>query len=79
MSDACKRFKKFKKRTGLTYHQLAEIFGVEYETVSAWLNGQSGMATDCEATLARLEGPNPQLSPQVRPDTARAFQIGVAA
>ena len=74
MSDACKRFRRFKKRTGLTYHQLAEIFGVEYETVSAWYNGQNNMQADCQATLARLEGPNPQLSPQVRRETVRAFQ-----
>jgi transcriptional regulator with XRE-family HTH domain len=74
--NTCKRFRRFKNRTGLTYHQLAEIFGVEYETVSAWLNGHGGMQADCEATLTRLEGPNPQISPRVRPETAQAFQMG---
>lgn len=78
MSNACKRFRRFKNRTGLTYHQLAEIFGVEYETVSGWYNGQNGMQADCEATLVRLEGPSPQLSPRIRPETAKAFQMGAS-
>ena len=77
MSNACKRFRRFKDRTGLTYHQLAEIFGVEYETVSGWYNGQGGMQADCEATLSRLEGPSPQLSPRIRAETVKAFHAGV--
>lgn len=76
MSNACRRFRKLKNKTRLTYHQLAEIFGVEYETVNAWYLGLREMEPDCEATLARLEGDRPQLSPMVRRETAQAFYAG---
>lgn len=76
MNDA-KRFRRFKDATRLSHEQLAEIFGVEHETVVRWYCGTNNMASDCKATLARLENEHsPAICPNIRLATAQAFYAG---
>ncbi len=72
------RFKRLKDATGLSLVQMAEIFGVEdIQTVRAWYIGKAEMQKEFQATLLRLESDAlPALSPQLRPETVRAFYAG---
>lgn len=71
------RFVRFKDRTGMTFEQLSELFGVYLSTVEKWYYGENGMAPDCHRTLMRLECENiAKLSPLLSVETVRAFNEG---
>ncbi len=71
------RFHRLAKGLGLDVHQLAEIFGVSYDTMLDWYLGKTIPQHEFRQTLLRLESDNmPALSPHLREDTLRAFREG---
>lgn len=71
------RFKRFKDRTGMTFSQLADIFGVGMSCVQQWYGDRNGMSVDCHRTLLRLERDNlAKLSPKLSRETVAAFNAG---
>jgi hypothetical protein len=71
------RIVRLQSRLQLTRTQIAEIFGVDYHTVSGWIEGRREPALDLQQTLLRLESDNlAAISPNLRPETIKAFNEG---
>lgn len=74
-----KRFKKLAAERSLSIMQLAELFGVDYQTAHAWYTGKTNPAPDVAKTLERFERDQKAvISPRVSERTAHAF-YGVSA
>lgn len=71
------RFQRLISKLGLSVDQLAEIFGVSYDTMLDWTLGKTIPQHEFRMTLLRLESENlPALSPHLRADTLAAFREG---
>jgi transcriptional regulator with XRE-family HTH domain len=71
------RFHRLMTKLNLSIDQLAEIFGVSYDTMLDWTLGRTVPHYEFRATLLRLESENmPALSPHLRAETLRAFREG---
>jgi transcriptional regulator with XRE-family HTH domain len=68
------RLRKLAESKNLTVYQLAELFGVNHQTMYAWWLGVSKPRFDFQRTLARFESEaKPDISPLVSQETRRAF------
>ena len=71
------RFHRLMSKLGLSVDQLAEIFGVSYDTMLDWTLGKTIPQHEFRMTLLRLELEHlPKLSPHLRADTLAAFRAG---
>lgn len=68
------RFKQLARERGLKGYQLAELFGVSHQIMSAWMRGEAKPRFEFQQTLARFENESrPAISPQVSEETVRRF------
>ena len=68
------RFKNLAKQRNLTAHQLAEVFGVDHQTMYSWWSGATNPRVEFRNTLVRLESdPRPAISPRVPEWIAKKF------
>ena len=73
------RFRQLAKERGLRGYQLAELFGVSHQVMSAWMRGDATPRFEFQQTLARFEKEaQPAISPQVSEATAKLF-LGMSA
>lgn len=77
MMGSSERMRRFKERTGYGHDKLAEMFGVEPQSIMNWIAGRNEMRATMLQTLMRLEcdflcGPQSPLSPTGR----KAFTEG---
>lgn len=71
------RLIRLKRALNLNWHQVAEKFGVPYESVHAWVYQGGYVSREHQQSLVRLECENlTALCPKLSPEGVRAFTQG---
>jgi transcriptional regulator with XRE-family HTH domain len=79
MMSFAQRFERLRFSLRMAPSQLAEIFGCEPQSMNNWLSGRTIPALEFQRTLLRLESDSlAAISPNLRPETIRAFEEGRA-